>query len=293
MIAACIYGRYLDRNDRKKVVPFGVLPTDFPDDESNGAATGGNITEPKRKILSGERDPLEDMVQFIASGDGTDYGQHPDSLNPKAMTRRLHKSVLKFKVYQDQANQVLSSNGKLLNDIRSKRKHASNSASIHPIEPLPEIATVRSGGTSSKVVPLNPWTVQEDAGGSVKKEVDVSVAANSSINKMKEGRGWAVLKQRRRAVLTVSTMKQLINAQKSGASLRGNLLLDWWYYIQARHKILSIIYGKDTIFTRPERIMVIGIFFLFTMAINCFLFIFQGNANSGKNGWEVFLSQLQ
>jgi hypothetical protein len=182
---------------------------------------------------------------------------------------------------------VLSSNGKLLNDIRSNRKHASNSASIHPIEPLPEIATV-SGGTSSKVVPLNPWTVQEDAGG-----VNVSAAANSSINKMKEGRGWAVLKQRRRAVLTVSTMKQLINAQKSEASLRGNLLLDWWYYIQARHKILSIIYGKDTIFTRPERIMVIGIFFLFTMAINCFLFIFQGNANSGKNGWEIFLSQLQ
>jgi hypothetical protein len=39
--------------------------------------------------------------------------------------------------------------------------------------------------------------------------------------------------------------------------------------------------------------MVIGIFFLFTMAVNCFLFIFRGNANSGKTPEAVIWSQVQ
>jgi hypothetical protein len=50
-------------------------------------------------------------------------------------------------------------------------------------------------------------------------------------------------------------------------------------------------FTKDTIYTRPERIMVIGIFFLFTMALNCLLFIFRGNANAGASDWEIFVSQ--
>jgi hypothetical protein len=97
----------------------------------------------------------------------------------------------------------------------------------------------------------------------------------------------------KRGVITLQQLQMLVKQQKGGNSVRGNLLLDWWQFMKTKHKILRIFYDTDTIFTRPERIMVIGIFFLFTMAVNCFLFIFQGNANSGKNGWEIFVNQLQ
>jgi len=83
-----------------------------------------------------------------------------------------------------------------------------------------------------------------------------------------------------------------VTERAAATPLRAGLLVDWWAFLKENHRILSIFTGKDTVFTRPERIMVISLFFLFTMAVNCFLFIFRGNANDGETPGDVVWSQV-
>jgi hypothetical protein len=61
---------------------------------------------------------------------------------------------------------------------------------------------------------------------------------------------------------------------------------EWWKRLKRDHNLLSIAFGTDQVFTRAQRIMVVGVLLLFTCACNCFLFIFSGNANDGKDANE-------
>jgi hypothetical protein len=76
MVAACIYGRYLDGLDAQKVVPFAELK----DEDGDGVA---DIRQ--AEASDAKWGTLEDVVAFVTKGDGTDYGQvwqkpHPLSL---------------------------------------------------------------------------------------------------------------------------------------------------------------------------------------------------------------------
>mmetsp|Transcript_30965 Transcript_30965/g.52285 ORF Transcript_30965/g.52285 Transcript_30965/m.52285 type:complete len:152 (+) Transcript_30965:1930-2385(+) len=104
-----------------------------------------------------------------------------------------------------------------------------------------------------------------------------------------DGQLVTVVPRPRTSVLTVTTLQIVLEKEKSSVSMRGKLLLDWWEFMKTQHTILSVIYTKSTDFTRPERIMTIAVFFLSTMAVNCFLFIFAGNASSGENFAEIFI----
>ena len=71
------------------------------------------------------------------------------------------------------------------------------------------------------------------------------------------------------------------------------MMLNWFEFIKKQHRLLSIFYSKDRIYTRPDKIMVLAIFFLYSMAVNCFRFIFAGNANEGDSPEEVVWNQTQ
>jgi hypothetical protein len=83
------------------------------------------------------------------------------------------------------------------------------------------------------------------------------------------------------------------NLQPNRSTLRGTILHAWWATIQEEHMLLAVCFSRDTIFTRPERIMVAGLFVLFTMFINCLLFEIAGNASKGRTFWLVFYHQIR
>jgi len=125
MVVACIYSRYLDGLDKKKVVPFGQLPEAQMDaallrarlserrrGSSEEAARDGDDTDDSNAgtgvLGHGSNAVYEDMADFFAKGDGTDYGQHPDTLTPKALARRLQLKTLQFSVVAEQAKATLA-----------------------------------------------------------------------------------------------------------------------------------------------------------------------------------------
>lgn len=47
-----------------------------------------------------------------------------------------------------------------------------------------------------------------------------------------------------------------------------------------KHRLLSIVFYSDRIYTRPERVMVLLVWVLYLLALNCFLFILAGSAQA-------------
>jgi len=96
-VVACIYSRYLDKLDMKKVVPFGQL-TDYDD---KGVAEKDDGLKKSFKDNE-EVDDIAAVTRFLSKGDGTDYGQMPDTLTPAALALRMNKYALKWRVYEEQ-----------------------------------------------------------------------------------------------------------------------------------------------------------------------------------------------
>jgi hypothetical protein len=283
IVVACLYSRYLDGLDHKKVVPFGQLPDDGDEDGKPGEGrdgNGGSGSSPNKGAQHAmgvtDDEAVQVIVRFLATGDGSDYGQLPDSLTPQALTRRVNKHVLKWRVYKEQTDGAI--------EASKRRLSLRNRAKVAPM-PMDNAAALGSGadseakrkarGGNNKVVPLT----------------DVPPVNNKGRQPLSPGGGTNKWNKVRHKVITVGTLKAVLNKEFSKSDLRGKILLDWWQFMKTQHKFLSVIFNKDTVYSRPERIMVIGVFFLFTMALNSFLFIFQGNANSGEDGWEIFVNQ--
>jgi hypothetical protein len=51
------------------------------------------------RLALAKKRTLVNVVEFIKKGDGTDQGQHPDSLSPAGLTRRLYQSVFEFHAF--------------------------------------------------------------------------------------------------------------------------------------------------------------------------------------------------
>ena len=97
--------------------------------------------------------------------------------------------------------------------------------------------------------------------------------------------------------IAVAEVVDMLRAEKEvedrdRASIQRSIFYSWLKALSQQHKIASIFLGKDTIYTKPEKIMVVGIFLLWTMAVNCFLFLFAGNANEGTPN-EIVVQQIQ
>jgi len=97
--------------DKKKVVPFGVLPekkkavkkgkrkiAPLPSSPGFGDGHDDDDDDDDDEGLTKTDALLADMSSFLATGDGTDYGQRPDTLTPLAMTCRVENKLLKLKV---------------------------------------------------------------------------------------------------------------------------------------------------------------------------------------------------
>lgn len=87
--------------------------------------------------------------------------------------------------------------------------------------------------------------------------------------------------------------------------------------MKKKHRLINIIYNNDRIYTRPERVMVVLVYLLYTMvsgpyyykigytpivveyfkydrlqAVNCFLFIFAAASTQGRTVWDRIGNQL-
>ena len=297
MVIACIYGRYLDSVDAKKVVPFAQLQ----DTDGDGVGDHHQEDDPNKKGMAS----LFEVVEFVTKGDGTDYGQPVDMLTPNALTRRAQQKLLKYRFYSDQS-EALAQNTK--NQAAQLFPWRKNSAMVAPLPPLAQqhhssanvaaaAAAFEGAGhahhgapnskvSRSKVVPFN----DPDPAAALPEATEATPGTSSSSS---HGKGWAAAKRVHRKALTVAAIQQLLAKTKKSRGLRGSLLMDWLAFIKKKHRLLSIFFTKDMIYTRPKRIMVLTLFFLFTMANNCFLFIFAGNANKGATAEEVMISQTR
>ena len=300
MVVACVYGRYLDRIDAKKVVPFAQLQ------DTDGDGVGDHHQEDLAKTSA--TGSLVEVVEFVTKGDGTDYGQPVDMLTPNALTRRAQQKLLKFRFYSDQSEALARGAKTQAAQLFPWRKNSASVAPLPPLEPTtrpgqPHSAEANMAAAAgaafgaaghahearkkishSKVVPFNGSDPVSPGGAATTKEPPTLDS---------HGKGWAAAKRVHRKALTVDAIQQLLAKTKKSRGLRGSLVLEWLAFVKKKHRFLSIFYTKDLIYTRPKRIMVLTLFFLFTMANNCFLFIFAGNANKGDTPEEVMVNQTR
>ena len=217
------------------------------------------------------------------------------------MERRLHKSVLTWKVYQEQTDEIINLNKArvlaLYHKIAPPREQTDPSGSP-PLEPAGPSFAER---LKTKLEPYRakaallfskaaPFLQQYFLGAPPEPPPDD--APDDTVEEKKVSK-WKNVRSRYHMNLDVPHLRAIVDKQLGEGTLHGNMLLQWVSFIQSSHRILSIFYSKDKIFTRGNKIMVLATVFLYTMAVNCFLFIFAGNANEGDTPEEVVWNQTQ
>ena len=69
------------------------------------------------------------------------------------------------------------------------------------------------------------------------------------------------------------------------------VLRDWWNEMKENHKVLSVIYGSDKVFTRPQRLTVLLIIIMSKMFGTAFLYQFSG-INTDKEDMELLMDKV-
>jgi hypothetical protein len=286
MAIACIYSRYLDGLVKSKVVPFGQIE----DSDNEGGDNVGQAHFGYNNVDNDLIAPADIITRYLTKGDGTDHGQVPSTLTSAALTRRLNRQVLKWRVYKEHTDGELQTGkhrprvGPLLRSdgrYHKKQLHSQLNRQRNKVVPNSREHFNETDGSSSHPSVL-----------SVNSPVDDQRMASTSSSSHSGRDSWIRVRERRVITLTVNLLKTVLEKETSKMSMCGKLMLDWWEFLKTQHKVLSIFFTKDTVFNRPERIMVLGISILFTVALNCFLFTYRGSAHDGNNYSEIFVKHF-